>query len=745
MMSKFNTYLQNLGFLENDLQKKTHNEFFYEPVSGKLLYYVFVKDNKSIFNAHQNFWNNNNVNVFIAVGNDKTYLINAKQKPDIENPASRRIAIKTFDYGVNTKDFEKEKVKEITKEYIDSTYFFDFVVKQTANKKKIEVDKHLLLNLIALRNDLLEIAQDDNTVHLLILRSLFIKYLEDKNIYPKNYWTDILNTNSPEKVLNAFDEIKRINGNIFDEKLPLYKIKTEYIEQLYHFFTSDYRTGQGTLFPYLFDKIPLQLISHVYEAFLKSKDKKGKGIYYTPAFVVNFMLSNSLADKLQTNSNITILDPAVGSGAFLVESLKMIFQNNPNLTFDQKKDILQNQLYGIDIDRNALQIAAFSLYLTLIETEDPEFIREQIENSHPILPSLIGVNLICANALTDDIFPDKTFDCILSNPPCSSVEPNKDKENIKEREAIETKGKKGTMPEYKNVSDFERSQAFLVRVKKWSDENTIFALIVKNSIFLNDNSRDFREELLETYQINQFYELSNYNKILFKKQKIGEINGESIELGASEPCAVIVFELPKTKNHNIKYISPKLNEFSENFQLIHYTQKDINEVNQKQFIEDDLLWRVLVNGDFEDYKLIKHIFSTNNDYSIECRSGFKAQKSMMPLGNPDYRDLIEHQNFVRYKIIKKPAKFNFNFNQDMERKRDELIFEGDRLLFPNRPLKQFDFRLKCVDVYANEIHKDGISCIRIKKNGIYIDDYKTFLGFFNSKTIGYFIYHISMK
>ena len=95
-----------------------------------------------------------------------------------------------------------------------------------------------------------------------------------------------------------------------------------YLRKLKRFFDSDYRSGQGTLFPYQFDCIPIQLISHVYEVFLKNETRKGKGIYYTPSFVVDFMLSQSLKPKATKNPNLSVLDPAVGSGAFLVEGLK---------------------------------------------------------------------------------------------------------------------------------------------------------------------------------------------------------------------------------------------------------------------------------------------------------------------------------------------------------------------------------------------------------------------------------------
>ena len=98
-------------------------------------------------------------------------------------------------------------------------------------------------------------------------------------------------------------------------------------------------------------------------------------------------------------------------------------------------------MFGVDNDRNALQIAAFSLYLALIETETPEFIREQIEISNPILPSLIGKTLIQKNSITDNVFEGKTFDCIVSNPPWGSVEPKEDEENLKERERSKRKEK----------------------------------------------------------------------------------------------------------------------------------------------------------------------------------------------------------------------------------------------------------------------------------------------------------------
>lgn len=741
---KFKKYLLDLGYSPDQISQQLENSTFTYMldvgVNRMYINYVYSRTEDQIFSTHLEYWNRNDVNVFISVGDDKTYILNAKEKPD--KFLSEKVKIHTFNYGVNTTGFEKEKVREISKEFIDASYFFEFVSKK---KKSIHtVDKDLLLNLIKLKSDLLSDNNED-IIHLLILRCLFIKYLEDNGIYNAGTLVNILKTNDPQKLIQAFDEIKKINGDIFKyDKFKSTDLKPYYLSKLHQFFSSDYRTKQLPLFPYQFNRIPIQLISHVYEAFLKSEPKKQKGIFYTPSFIVNFMLFHTIGKKLESKKDITILDPAVGSGAFLVECFRMILRAySGNIDFYKKKEILQNQLFGIDIDRQALQIATFSLYLALIETEKPEFIRQQIKNSHPILPSLIGKNLIEANALIDDVFKNKTFDFIVSNPPWGSVKDTEDHENLKERTAIESKGKIGTIPDYKNVSDYERAQAFLLLVKKWCNDNTVCSMIVKNSLFLNDNAIDFRQDLLSHYQVDYFYELSNYNKILFKKRIIGKINEKRIEVGATEPCAILVFKLSRHEESIVNYISPKLTNFSENFECIHYTQKDIKKIEQSRFLYDDLLWRVLVNGDLEDYKLIKKKLLFENGIDIECRSGFQPQKKMQPLGEPVYKDLITPQDFRRYFITNRLDKFNWN--QKLHRKRNEKIFRGTRILIPVRPLKSDEFRFRGVNIEREVIHKDNILAIKIKDNNKYFENIAPYLAILNSKLMGYYFFLISTQ
>jgi len=750
-IGRFKKFLKLLGYPAELIAKNLNENIFLYPIdirdpginvpAHRLdLKYVYTPTEKAIFETHSNYWNQNDVNVFIAVSDNKCHIVNAREKPEEKEPLSKTVSIKTFNYGVNSEGFEPDKLKEISKDSVDSTYFFDFVIEK--QKTTHEVDKDLLLNLIALRNDLAENG-NERIVYLLILRCLFIKYLEDRGIYGENYLLDILRGGLPGNLLKAFNEIQKINGDIFkDDKIDAAEIAPEYLEKLSLFFSCDYRSGQGKLFPYRFDKIPVQLISNVYEAFLKSEKKKGKGIYYTPSFIVEFMLSHTLKEKLKVNPHTTVFDPACGSGAFLVESFKMIIDTLPEKpSFEKKKEILENRLFGIDSDPGALQIAAFSLYLVLLETEAPEFIRDQIEHAHPILPGLIGKTLIKGNALLDDdIFKGKTFDCIAANPPWGSVPDDGSPENAAERNAIDTKGREGIKPEYKNVSGYERSQAFLLRVGRWGRNDTVFSLVVKNSIFLNENANAFRRELLTKYSLSHFYELSKLNKILFKKRAIGKIDGNDIEIGAAEPCVIVVFSKSEIKDNTINYVSPKLTGFSEKFQIIHFAQKDVNRVKQTDFLEDDLAWIILAKGNIGDYKLIKKVTDQYKNLEITCSRGFEAKQNMQPTKTVKLdRALIKSQDFNRYYI--KGQLGLFNWNQELPRRRDEYLYSGDRILIAYRPTPGDGLRLRCIFTNKDMVFRNDILCF--KADGI--TNYVPYLAILNSAFTGYYLFKISAQ
>ena len=753
----FSQFLKNFGY--NTFRSTTKGVFEYninfaseKHINTSVLVPFFCLPNDAdIFKIQEEIWNRNNVNIFIVVGDNSTFIYNGKVKPQKDKPSHAKIA--DFNYGLKNQSSDFPDI--LRKEKLDGGYFFDFVIEKRKKNREQEVDKDLLLNLIALRQDLLKISDDNDTIHLLILRCLFLKYLEDRGIYEPDYLIKILETGKSKNLLVAFEEISKINGDIFKyDSLSEESIHEGYLPLLALFFQTDYRFKQGRLFPYKFNFIPIQLISNVYEAFLSNAKKQGKGIYYTPKFVVDFMLSQTLIPELKTNKHLSIFDPACGSGAYLVEGFKAIVKSaKAEKDFELKKDILKNRIFGVDNDAKALQIATFSLYLALLENLDPEFIKYQIEHQTPILPSLIGENLICGNSLTDDdLFKDKTFDCILANPPWGSVPKKKDKpesqkdkddnlENQKERTAIGGKGQAGTIPEYKNVSDYQRSQAFLLRVKKWTHEGTKLALIVNNSVLLNENAKDFRKDFISNYKLDKVYELSYINKIVFKKNTIGKVNNKKVEVGATEPSAILFFSgmLPNDSNI-VEYISPKLTKLSENLRFIHVLEADRKRAKQDDFIKDDLLWRIFVNGGWDDYQLIKSQILSNDKREVYCSRGFEPKKNATLLGKPYFRKLITSKDFKPYTIVTSPLQ-QFNWNQKLRRRVSEALYIDKRILIAYRPIPSDNLKLRCIYIEDDIVFKNDILYCKIEG----IENYLPYLAVLNSSFIGYYLFQTSAQ
>jgi len=458
------------------------------------------------------------------------------------------------------------------------------------------------------------------------------------------------------------------------------------------------------------------------------------------------MLEETLSPVLADNRDVSVMDPACGSGAFLVESFQKIVQvKNAEKDFEAKKTILVNQVFGIDIDAQALRIAAFSLYLALLEDLDAGFIRTQIEENAPILPSLIGENLLHGNTLTnDDLFADKTFGCIVGNPPWGSVPEDDDIEHQQERQAIGEKGSVGLNPDYQFVADYQRSQAFLMRVSKWAVPKTVLGLIINNSIFLNEHTQPFRQSFLGKNKLIRFYELSHLNRILFRKKIIGKVGDKTIEVGASEPAAFLVFSIEPNPENQVRYITPRLTALSELLHIVHFTQRDVKIVQQKTLVEDDLLWKILVNGSLDDYQLIaQKTAERDSSLEIQCRSGFQPKKDMVPTGEPDFRPMVNSADIDAYFIKENIGKFNWN--QTLRRMPDEEIFEDERLILYNCPLNTNKFRLCSARIAGNEVFRHEILCIKIKNRGGFIINYLPFLGILNSSFAGYFSYLIATQ
>jgi hypothetical protein len=317
--------------------------------------------------------------------------------------------------------------------------------------RRFRVDRQLLAEIKALEEELsaLEPAQprhEDETeqepsqardfAQRLIGRTIFTWFLLDRGELAQPILTrtgakslaDMLT--SRERAFALFDWLREtFNGDLFpmdDPEAERDRLTEDHLEPLRLFADSvslvPGARGQGRLFRFRFDAIPVDLVSSIYQQFARSsaaQSARDQSLHYTPFELIHLTL-DPVFEGLEADARV--IDPTCGSGAFLVEAFRrLVWMKTKGRPASRSivREVLYNQLFGMDINLAALRIAAFGLYLTALELdEDPVASPSDLR-----FEALIGRTLFEADAL--DRIPDAvtslTFGAVVGNPPWQYV------------------------------------------------------------------------------------------------------------------------------------------------------------------------------------------------------------------------------------------------------------------------------------------------------------------------------------
>ena len=229
----------------------------------------------------------------------------------------------------------------------------------------------------------------------------------------------------------------RFNGDLFAGKgdIPAERerawlteqrhVRPRHLDLLEQFISGklDLPSGQRCLWPqYAFDAVPLEFISSIYEAFVSERARAG-GIYYTPPHLVDFMLDRVLPWG-DAQWNLKVLDPACGSGVFLVKVFQRLI-HRWKLAHDGEvpkaevlRGLLENNLFGVDKDPHAVRVASFSLYLAMCDEIDPKHYWSQVR-----FPPMREHRLVHADFFEEDRAGFSTsqdaasYDLVIGNAP----------------------------------------------------------------------------------------------------------------------------------------------------------------------------------------------------------------------------------------------------------------------------------------------------------------------------------------
>ena len=251
-------------------------------------------------------------------------------------------------------------------------------------------------------------GNNDYLMRRLLLLFILAKYLEDRGVFPKNWFgnfhsgatsfLDVLASGKTAAVRKMLTSLKeKFNGDIFDVSTGIEESLTQ--NSLVEFTTLlEAKTLKRQMFlwkQFSFNYIPVEVLSHLYQHFAQ----KEEGAVFTPPFVADLMLDYAIPYEKITGHE-TIFDPTCGSGIFLVGAFRRLvhhWQSKNNWSRPSVpclKRMLKSSIFGAELDPNAAQVTSFNLALAVCDALQPNIIWHHLK-----FDKLIG-----ANILVGDVF-----------------------------------------------------------------------------------------------------------------------------------------------------------------------------------------------------------------------------------------------------------------------------------------------------------------------------------------------------
>lgn len=735
---------------------------------GKRVFFVEAKDTKvdikndsrPAFQLRSYAWSAK-LGVSILTDFEEFAVYDCTVRPK-ENDRTEAARIKYFTYEDYLKEGVFDYIYDLFERENVANGSLDVYSENLCNRKGSEtVDVHFLSTLDELRTKLAVVISKLNremsekdinyAVQQIIDRIIFLRVAEDRNVEnygllalanPKNKNEDDFKNygfngeNSYYENLNyIFDRAnEKYNSGLFDEDAIVRNLNIDdktikdIIDELY--------TPKN---PYQFSVIPVEIIGNAYEQFLgktisidknhkavielKPEVRKAGGVYYTPEYIVDYIVANTVGEAIKGKTpdeivNIKILDPACGSGSFLLGAYKYllnyhkeyflknktkkymgsryeIIDESGNLALWVRKQILINNIFGVDIDSNAVEVAKLSLLLKSFE--DSFNVNEYGQGSllnEKILPSLDN-NIKCGNSLIGNdfyesqsmlAFDEKTrdkmncfdweeefksifkgggFDVVIGNPPYVFVKYVDWADDVKDYFSsnydITNKDNKSKSNQSGKINLYT---LFIFRAIKLLKENGLFSFIVPNGLLRTT-----------TYDMARKFILDNYHIDLIADLKDGVFKGVT--------APTIIFKFSKShSNDDTKIIDANcLVDGFVNESKCHY-------INQSIFLENTS-YTFSIFSNPKETVLFKKMESYNKylgEITSEIIEGIVCKKEQILLEKPNdplCRKFLEGKNIKKYKIDFNNKYIIFD-RKKLHRARPDEVWNSDKKIIIQR-------------------------------------------------------------
>ncbi|MEN8136494.1 MAG: N-6 DNA methylase [Thermodesulfobacteriota bacterium] len=553
---------------------------------------------------HRRLWNAGIVPLVFILTAGQVKILNCRQEPEIDK-TSQKPVFTPFHALEKMVDFDRVFVaREIAAGTLweNSKFKKDFVLENSAYFK--------LLSCLALfRQELLTLKiLSKPTVNRIIVMAMLVKYLNDRQdssgnrVFGEGFLRQFSNAKNDDleslfreqgSCIRLFDHLsKRFNGNIFEltdeEKVELEKAD---LSPIADFLKGDQEpSGQRLFWPlYSFEDLPVELISNIYEEFLaKKNNKESKGVVYTPPMLVDFLLDQCLPLSAETIS-WKILDPACGSGIFLVGAFKRMIQcwriandwKRPSYKDLQK--ILQNNIFGFDKAPEAVLVTAFSLCVALCDELEPLVIWNKLKFD----------DLRKRNLQTKDFFEiaasgefDNHFDLLIGNPPFESRLTTSAAKRLEKVNA----NVRPKLPDTQLALLFLEQSFRLVRNKA-----PVCLIQPAGPLLYNSNALPFRGYLFERFAINQVFDFTPLEGVLFSKAQVAA-------------AAIIGYNAPASTD-KIMHVTFRRTKAIKEKLLFELDPYDYHWITRKSVAKNQYAWKANLLGGGRLHRMLDRLFN----------------------------------------------------------------------------------------------------------------------------------------
>ncbi|MBI2927262.1 MAG: N-6 DNA methylase [Verrucomicrobia bacterium] len=553
-------------------------------------------------------WNSHEVPLCFIFQPDNIDILSCWTKPEFFDATTGQKAYRPNDAIVLAGDVQAEldKFNQYSGDALENGSFWDDQRNAKLADRAHAAHDSLIKAIIELDEELSEkrILPEPLRRKLLVI-CLMLKYLEDREVLDaadfakfrpgaKQLFQVLESAKSFVGLLEA--QAKRFNGDVFQlssEEKQLLRDRDAELGRFAGVLDGKTSNRQMHLWKlYSFEHLPVEVISYIYQRFVRG----AVGAVYTPPFLVDFLLGEAMP-YAQISDDFRVIDPACGSGVFLVAAFKRLvnswrysrgWRRAGEAVLKRKLKEIIHKIHGVDADPFAVELTVFSLSLALCDQLEPKQIRRHFQ--FDILKGITIHQQDFFEFLPDADQRKERWQLVIGNPPFETSHLTPAAKAIEAEARVERAGEDGEPIEtpYHQLAFLFLEQSLCLTAKGGT-----VCLLVPSVFLYGVNSADFRASVFRRWRVPQIVDFTSIRN-LFPE-------------GDTKCCAVFVESAEPTLGSSLLHITPRRTTATKEGLFFEIDAYDFHRVGYSVALSDSSIWKANLLGGGRVHSIVRRL------------------------------------------------------------------------------------------------------------------------------------------